>query len=155
MRIHTRRGALGLLIGSALLVAGCSRDDGQPIRRLRADRPDEILKWGGLAVPQTEDITASATKTDAAFRESWEVRFTVTEEALAAWQEASFGSPGYLSRVYVTKQKYRDAFKVADVPDTWLGFEGMRQGTPVERLILVDESVPHTVRVVVREFADM
>lgn len=94
-------------------------------------------------------------KTDATFRESWEIRFTVTEEALAAWQEASFGSPDHLDRVHVTKQKYRDAFGVANVPDTWLGFEGMRQGTPIERLVLVDDSVPHAVRVVVREYADM
>jgi hypothetical protein len=47
----------------------------------------------------------------------------------------------------VTPQKVKDALGVDDVPDTWRIEEASVQGTPYERIVLIDDAQPRTVRV--------
>lgn len=59
----------------------------------------------------------------------------------------SYGDPDGIGRAWVTPQKVKDAMDIEDVPDTWRIEETSIQGTAFERMVLVDDADPRTVRV--------
>ena len=47
----------------------------------------------------------------------------------------------------MTPQKVKEAMGIEDVPDTWRIDEASVQGSPYERMVLIDDADPRTVRV--------
>lgn len=150
-----RRGVLAAA-GSALVLSllGCVDDAEHPAPSTTV--PDGmpttavgVLESADLAPPpEGAQVQVLESATISEF-EAWavEVRFEAPAAELERWMLDSYGDPDGIGRAWVTPQKVKDAMDIEDVPDTWRIEETSIQGTALERMVLVDDADPRTVRV--------
>ena len=151
----TRRGVL-VAVGSALVLSllGCVEraEDPEPSPAASHDVPktvDGVLESAELApLPEGAQVQLLESATITEF-EAWaiEVRLEASADDLEHWMVDSFGDPEGPGRAWVTPQKVKEAMGIEDVPDTWRIDEASVQGSPYERMVLIDDADPRTVRV--------
>ncbi|GAA1484226.1 hypothetical protein GCM10009625_10300 [Brachybacterium fresconis] len=150
------RRTLLLAAGSAAVFALVGCDGGTDIEVSReteaADPPDtadEVLARAQLApLPDDAESQLSSSGTISEF-ELWAVELSLTAPAaeIETWVLESYGDPDGVGRAWVTPQKVKDALDIDDVPDTWRIEEASVQGTPYDRIVLIDDAEPRTVRI--------
>lgn len=151
----SRRALLSLAGAGALLtVAACA--DGPDIEVTRTsetvDPPEsaaEVLAMAQLApAPDGVETELTASGSISEF-ELWAVEVTLacSRAAVEEWVLASYGDPDGAARAWVTPTKAKEALGIDDVPDTWRIEEASVQGTGYERIVLIDDSDPQTVRI--------
>ncbi len=151
-----RRRRVLVAAGSALVLSllGCvdHAEDPGPSTTASHDVPntvDGVLECAELAPPpEGAQVQLVESATISEF-EAWavEVRFEAPADELERWMVDSYGDPGGIGRAWVTPQEVKDAMDIEDVPDTWRIEETSIQGTAFERMVLVDDADPRTVRV--------
>lgn len=162
-RALDRRALLTVLpLAAGALLAGCT--DEQPATTPGTDaehaqgpqRAEEALELAELA-PAPDGVQVELAEIEPAGDfELWsrEIRFTAPAEAVAAWAEQSFGEPDLPGRAHVTPSEVKEAFRIEDVPDTWRVENVSVVGTPYERMVLIDDQDPRTVRIHLAEVRD-
>lgn len=150
-----RRGVLAAA-GTGLLLSllGCvdHAEDPGPSTTASHDVPntvDGVLECAELAPPPEGAQVQLVESTTISEFEAWavEVRFEAPAAELERWMLDSYGDPDGIGRAWVTPQKVKDAMGIEDVADTWRIEETSIQGTALERMVLVDDADPRTVRV--------
>ena len=108
-----------------------------------------VLESADLAPPPEGAQVQLVESTTISEFEAWAVEATFEAPAaeLERWMLDSYGDPDGIGRAWVTPQKVKDAMDIEDVPDTWRIEETSIQGTAFERMVLVDDADPRTVRV--------
>lgn len=88
--------------------------------------------------------------------EQWacEVALTAPAEVIDPWLGQSYGDEGLPARAHVTTTQAKATFDIGDVPDTWLLEDVSLSGVPYERMVLIDDQDPRTVRVHLVEVQD-
>lgn len=150
-----RRGFLVASVSTVVLsLFGCVDDTEDPGRSTTAshDVPntvDGVLESAELALPPDGAQTQLRESATISEFEAWavEVRFEAPADELERWMVDSYGDPDGIGRAWVTPQEVKDAMDIEDVPDTWRIEETSIQGTAFERMVLVDDADPRTVRV--------
>lgn len=150
-----RRGFLAAA-GTGLLLSllGCVDDaeDPAPSTTVPDGMPTTavgVLESADLAPPPEGAQVQLVESTTISEFEAWAVEATFEAPAaeLERWMLDSYGDPDGIGRAWVTPQKVKDAMDTEDVPDTWRIEETSIQGTAFERMVLVDDAEPRTVRV--------
>jgi hypothetical protein len=140
--------------GALLAVTACADDSDVEITRETGavpppDSTAEVLQRAELAPAPDGSGPRFRTSATISEFELWavEVRFAAPTDVVEDWVLESYGDPDGVGRAWVTPQKVKDAMGIDDVPDTWRIDEVSVQGTAYERMVLIDDADPRTVRV--------
>lgn len=161
----TRRTVTRRVVGAAtlILVAGalssCDRTGEVETTHEPVDGPsdpDQALALADLApAPEVSEPTLAPVEPADEF-ELWavEVSFTAQADAVEDWVAQSWGPDDGPGPAHVTFSEAKRAFGIGDVPDTWRLADESVVGTPYQRIVLIDDQDPRTVRVHIAEVGD-
>lgn len=156
----TRRSAAGLVVAVLTgAAAGCDQTGEVEVTREPVEGPtdpDQALALAELAAaPEVSEPTIAPVEPADEF-ELWAVKvsFTAPADAVEDWVAQSWGPDGGPGPAHVTFSEAKRAFRIGDVPDTWRLEDASVVGTPYQRIVLIDDKDPRTVRIHIAEVSD-
>lgn len=158
-----RRLLLGMLpFGLAFGLTSCTVDHwtGQPEEESDGPSgprtPEDALGLAQLApAPDGAEVRLVERETGSDL-ERWacEVVLTAASETIDAWLGQCYEDDGLPAPAHVTTTEAKEAFGIGDVPESWRYENVSLSGVPYERMVLIDDQDPKTVRVHLVEVQD-